>query len=108
LADATALLNLFLMELMSFFMFDYLVLSSNRLWGSIGRLPQKYPVSAKFYQNLLAGKLNFEKIAEFTSCPCFPPGKFNLFCFPDQSADESFTVYDHPKVMIFKRSAKIN
>ncbi len=87
---------------------DYLVLSSNRLWGSIGRLPQKYPVSAKFYQDLLAGKLNFEKIAEFTSYPCFPPGKYNLFCFPDQSADESFTVYDHPKVMIFKRSAKIN
>ncbi len=87
---------------------DYLVLSSNRLWGSIGRLPQKYPVSAKFYQDLLAGKLNFEKIAEFTSYPCFPPGKYNLFCFPDQSADESFTVYDHPKVMIFKRRAKIN
>lgn len=82
---------------------DYLILSSNRAWGSISKVPKKYPKTSEFYEDLFSDKLNFKKVAEFTSYPCFPPIGKPLFCFPDQSADESFTVYDHPKVMIFKK-----
>lgn len=82
---------------------DYLILSSNRLWGSIPKLPKKYPISSKFYQDLFEEKLNFKKIAEFNSYLCFPPIGESIFCLPDQPADESFTVYDHPTVMIFKK-----
>lgn len=79
---------------------DYLILSSNRLWGSIPKVPEKYPIASKFYTDLLSNNLDFEKIAELTSYPTLP--LFNLQ-IPDDSADEQFTVFDHPKVMIFKK-----
>ena len=34
---------------------DYLVLSSSRGWGSISRLPKKYPKMSGFYRDLLSG-----------------------------------------------------
>lgn len=78
---------------------DYIVLSSNRLYDSIPRLPSRYPMTIRYYDLLFAQELGFEKVAVFTSYP-------QLFGieFPDQSADESFSVYDHPKVTIFKKT----
>ncbi|MGE5252079.1 MAG: DUF2298 domain-containing protein, partial [Bacteroidota bacterium] len=79
---------------------DYIVLSSNRLYGSIPRLPVRYPLTSRYYALLFAGKLGFERVAEFTSYP-------SLFGIqiPDQVAEESFSVYDHPRVQIFKKTA---
>lgn len=79
---------------------DYIVLTSNRLYGSIPRLPRRFPMTTKYYQWLFAGELGFEKIQEFTSYP-------QLFgiVINDDSSDEAFTVYDHPKVTIFKKTA---
>lgn len=82
---------------------DYIVLSSNRLYLPIMQNPQRYPKTAQYYQALFDGSLGFQKVAEFSSYPCFPPIKPHLFCFNDDSAEEAFTVYDHPKVMIFKK-----
>ncbi len=83
---------------------DYYILSSNRGWGSIPTVPEKYPQMTQFYKNLFEGKLNYKLIRTFTSYPklCL---KFNVSCltFNDDWADESFTVYDHPKVLIFKK-----
>ena len=83
---------------------DYIILSSNRLYGSIPQHPDYYPKTSLYYQSLFDGSLGFEKVAEFTSYPCFPPIKPYLFCLPDDWAEEAFTVYDHPKVIIFKKS----
>jgi hypothetical protein len=80
---------------------DYYILSSNRGWGSIPTVPEHYPQMSKFYADLFAGKTNYQKIAEFTSYPSIPP-----IVIPDQWADESFTVYDHPRVVIFKNTIK--
>ena len=77
---------------------DYIVITSNRAYGSVPRLPEKYPKTINYYRDLFANKLNFKKIAEFTSRPTF----FG-FEFIDDNADEVFTVYDHPKVSIFKK-----
>ncbi len=83
---------------------DYIFLTSNRVYGSTMKLPQKYPQTTKYYQSLFNNAGNFQKAAEFTSRPCFPPfGNKHLFCFNDDSAEEAFTVYDHPKVMIFQK-----
>lgn len=79
---------------------DYIVLSSNRLYGSIPRLPRRFPLTTKYYDWLFSGQLGFEKVQEFTSYP-------QLFgiVINDDSSDEAFTVYDHPKVLIYKKSA---
>ena len=105
---------------------DYLILSSNRLYGSITRVPEKYPKTSLFYTDLFSGWLGFVKVAEFTSRPNLPvPGlrvcltppfiNYGKIAFPSQTcplsgvsfvddyADESWTVYDHPKIIIFRK-----
>jgi len=77
---------------------DYIILSSNRLYGSIPRLPQRYPITTRYYELLFDERLGFRLIKTFTSYP----GLFGLTIVDDR-ADESFTVYDHPKVLIFEK-----
>jgi YYY domain-containing protein len=77
---------------------DYLVLATNRLYRTIPRLPERYPVSTEFYRLLFAGQLGYVQEAEFTAYP----GLLGLQ-IRDDAADESFTVYDHPKPIIFRK-----
>jgi hypothetical protein len=81
---------------------EYYILSSNRGWGSIISVPEKYPSMSKFYKELLSDRnFKYKKIKEFTSYPKFSIFNFQ-FSMPDQWSDEGFTVYDHPQVLIFK------
>jgi hypothetical protein len=105
---------------------DYIILSSNRLYGSIMSVPEKYPVTVRYYQDLFSGKLGFIPVAQFSSRPnlplpglqlCLTPQFINYgkiassiqtcnvpgISFVDDYADESLTVYDHPKIIIFAR-----
>jgi len=82
---------------------DYIVLSTNRLYGAIPNLPERYPMSTRYYRLLFAGELGFEKVAEFTTYPRLGP-----FVFNDDAADESFTVYDHPKPIIFQKVRELS
>jgi len=75
---------------------DYYILSSNRGWGSIMTVPEKYPQMSQFYKDLLVDKLSYKKIKEFK------PYYYKFFQLPNSWVDESFTVYDHPEVLIFK------
>src|SRR3989344_1356548 len=81
---------------------DYLILTSNRGYGSIGTVPERYPQMSQFYTDLFASKTAFKKVQEITSYPTIP---FGLSGIPldDQWAEEAFTVYDHPKITIFKK-----
>ncbi len=79
---------------------DYLVLTSNRAWGSLTKVPEKYPFMSKFYKDLFSEKLNFTKVAEITSYPTIPILNIPI---PDQLSEEVFTVYDHPKILIYKQ-----
>jgi len=94
-------------------MADYYILSSNRGWGSILSVPEKYPQMSQFYNDLLNSdcqlpqpdrlrkgwpdNLCYRKTKEFK------PFYYRFFELPNQWADESFTVYDHPKVLIYER-----
>ncbi len=82
---------------------DYIVMSSGRLWQSITRLPMRYPVTTRYYELLFDEELGFEKAAEFHSYP-------RLFGieFDDTWAEEQFTVYDHPKVLIYRKTDAYN
>lgn len=85
---------------------DYYILSSNRGWGSVPTVPKKYPLMSKFYNDLLSDKNpNYKKIKEFTSYPQLKISNFK-FQINDDWSDEGFTVYDHPKVLIFKNVKK--
>lgn len=77
---------------------DYYVLATKRMYGALPRLPERYPLSIRFYELLFSEQLGYELAAEFTAYP-------SLFGvdIPDQNADESFWVYDHPRVLIYKK-----
>lgn len=90
---------------------DYIVIASNRLYIPIQKLSDCsrykvcFPLASKFYAELFAEKLGFRKVAEFTSYPTIPVLNYII---KDDSADESFTVYDHPKIMVFKKDGVVN
>jgi YYY domain-containing protein len=77
---------------------DYLTFSSKRIYGAVDNLPRRYPMTIRYYQLLFAGQLGYELAAEITSYPTLGP-----LVFPDRDADESFTLYDHPRVLIFRK-----
>ena len=82
---------------------DYVILSSNRLYGSIPRLPWRYPITTRYYELLFQEELGFQLLGTFTSYP----GLLGL-SISDDAADESFTVYDHPKVVIFGKVRQLS
>lgn len=102
---------------------DYLFISSNRQWGTTIRVPERYPLTTTYYQNLIGcpegkdifwcysvarpgmfkGQLGYDLEAVFQSEPTLGTLEFNT-----QFAEEAFSVYDHPKVLIFKKNADFN
>ena len=97
---------------------DYIFISSNRQWGTVPRVPERYPLSTAYYRLLIGcpedkdviwcynvaqpgqfqGQLGFELVQVFESFPNLGNWRIN-----DQFAEEAFTVYDHPKVLIFRK-----
>lgn len=77
---------------------DYVVLSSARIAETIVRLPHRFPVMVRYYEALTNGTLGFDRVVEFTSFPRLGP-----WVWPDTAAEEAFTVYDHPRVRIFRK-----
>ena len=107
---------------------DYIFMSSNRQWATITRVPERYPLTTAYYRALIGcptdkdviwcynvakpgmfeGQLGFELAAVFESFPTLDiPGLLH-WEVNDQFAEEAFTVYDHPKVLIFRKSADFN
>lgn len=90
---------------------DYLILSSSRLYKPLSKLidcqnlpkGRCYKETAKYYDDLFKGKLGYKKVAEFSSFATIP---FTTLELNDQNLDESFSVYDHPVVTIFKNMNK--
>jgi hypothetical protein len=103
---------------------EYIALSSDRLYATISRLPTRYPVSSRYYHQLFAGELGFELAAAFTVYPQWAGITFRddpragltldtpLLLADNMAgrwvldlgrADESFSVYDHPQPLIFRK-----
>lgn len=108
---------------------DYIIFFSNRLYGTIPRLSERYPLTKKYYNLLFGEQLGFELVAAFASYPNLfgihltddtlsdpglptpqrlsrplnPGTRINL-----GRADESFTVYDHPKVLVFRKTKQLS
>jgi hypothetical protein len=82
---------------------NYYIMSSYRGWGSIPTTPKRYPLASVFYRDMFAGKRGYTKYKEFSSYPSLRYLGIPLD-FPDQWAEEAFTVYDHPLVTLFKKN----
>ena len=98
---------------------DFIAISSNRRWGTQPRMPERWPMTTLFFRSLLgcppdqellwcyrvaqtgqfAGEMGFDLVQVFQSDPEIGPIRIN-----DQFAEEAFTVYDHPKVLIFEKN----
>ncbi|MFN3704467.1 MAG: DUF2298 domain-containing protein [Thermoflexales bacterium] len=106
---------------------DYIALSSNRLYASIPRLPWRYPMTTRYYRALFSGELGFELAADFHRFPRLGPLVFNSqempqllvrtprtagtplgFMLPYPPAEEAYSVYDHPRVLIFRKTPRYN
>ena len=82
---------------------DYIILASRRNWGNLSRLPEKYPVMSRYYEALFDGSLGYEEAAVFASYP-----GFGSFFVNDENAEETFRVFDHPTVRIFRKKDHIH
>lgn len=82
---------------------DYVIISSKRFYGWLPRLRDRFPITNRYYELLFAEKLGFELVEVFTNYPCLGP-----LIIVDDRADESFTVYDHPKVLIYRKVRQLS
>ncbi|HSL31974.1 MAG TPA: DUF2298 domain-containing protein [Anaerolineales bacterium] len=98
---------------------DYILIPTNHQYAQITRLPERYPLTTFYYRELIGcpeekeiiwcydvakpgmfeGRLGYDLVAVFESYPTLGPVVIN-----DQSAEEAFTFYDHPKSFIFKKN----
>ncbi len=78
---------------------DYLVFSSTTVRGSIPQLPWRYPVTIRWYELVYAEQLGFTKVHDEWVTPRLGPWRFD-----DQRTDQSFTYYDHPRVLIYRKT----
>jgi hypothetical protein len=108
---------------------DYIVLASNRLYNTIPRLPRRYPLSSRYYELLMGERLGYELVY---SAAVYPQALgvrlvHDTFSDPDLPlprllaeresaachvnlgrADESYSVYDHPKTLIFQKAQQLS
>jgi len=86
---------------------DYYVLSSNRGWGSIPTVPTRYPLMSQYYQALLKEDCEQQKKIVgvcYKKIKIFEPYYYKFIKYPDSWVEETFTVYDHPTVLIYEKS----
>ncbi len=111
---------------------EYLIFYSNRAYGSVSRLPERFPQSSAFFRLLFAGELGYQPERSFTSYPSLagvslrddPYGRAGLpapALAPDGYdgqpsggivvnlgyADENVIGYDHPQVLVFRNAERL-
>lgn len=108
---------------------DYIVLPSDRLYASLSRLPERFPLASRYYQQLFAERLGFRLVnapAVYPNLagvtlrdnpraglalpipPLLAEGRPVGWVIDLARADESFTVYDHPQPLIFQKFERLS
>lgn len=67
------------------------------------KLEETYPLVNDYYTGIFEGSLGFSEVARFTSYPGLTLFGKTIIEFPDEHAEETWTVFDHPVIRIFKR-----
>jgi len=78
---------------------DFVAMADKRAYGTYLRLPKRYPINYFYYSTMMKEpeKLGFKLVYEKAVYPSFLG-----ITIKDDKADESFQLYDHPHVYIFK------
>ncbi len=99
---------------------DVISLSSQRSLWNTPRIPLTYPLNIAYYRALFSGELGFELVAQFHADLNMGPlhvsdtgGELGWGAPPEigwpppgeLAAEEAFSVYDHPPVWIFRKTA---
>jgi YYY domain-containing protein len=97
---------------------DYVIIQSQRRIWSVCRMPAVYPMTMEYYRALFDGRLGFELVQTFQHPFAFGPlvvsdlagsvswnaePELPMFNLNPLAAEESFSVYDHAPVWIFKK-----
>ena len=82
---------------------DFVVYSSKRIYDSVDELPKRYPMTTLYYDAMWDGSLGFELALDVTS----PPQLLGI-AFEDRNADESWSLYDHPQVTVFRKTRDLS
>lgn len=77
---------------------DYIIIPSRRVYKNHPAV--KFPITANYYKNLFDGSLGFEKITTISS--------LDSFLLESNNAEETFTVFDHPQILIYKKIRQID
>jgi hypothetical protein len=107
---------------------DYVTILSNRNYGVVPRLPERYPLSSQYHQLLFDGALGYELVWVGDRYPSLlgisarpdtfgwprlrPPKGVTDFWSGQPGlmlgrADESFMVYDQPLTLIFRNTGNL-
>ncbi len=107
---------------------DYIIFPTHRLWGTIPRWPERYPLTTLYYRALFGERLGYRLEFFAARYPHLGPVTFmdqpltdpalpippSLRAFRPSPiviglgrADESFTVYDHPLTLIFRNVERL-
>lgn len=98
---------------------DYLILPSQRAIWSVCRIPKTYPMTMGYYQALFDGSLGFRLVGEYQRPVKIGPyyisdlagtitrgiPKLPVVNLSSWAAEEAFSIYDHPPVWIFEKTA---
>ncbi len=79
----------------------YFISESPKVQNTINHLSPNYPYTNQLYKGLQDGTLGFKQVATFTSYPQLGPITLN-----DERTEETFTVFDHPTIRIYKNLNK--
>ncbi len=108
---------------------DYIMAYSNRPWGSIVRVPGRYPYSSAYYHALFDGSLGYELVQGFARYPSLlgvsfvhdpftyagvqapseiPGVETGPLTFNLGWADENAVNYDHPLTLVWRNTGRLS
>lgn len=77
---------------------DYLAILEENRYRQFTAVPEMIPGAAAFYRALVDGELGFDRVRRFRRYPSLGGLEFR-----DDGSEPSFTGYDHPAVMVFRK-----
>jgi hypothetical protein len=70
-------------------------------------LVKQYPQLNAYYDGLFSGRAGFTQVAQFSSYPRLELFGHTFFTLVDEQYDETWSVFDHPVIRIYKKSPPV-